>query len=239
MTLRKLWWWTSLIMLSFLLTSVFSHSAEGEQKQVWKRHGNKWEIDNSHGAIFTVYGQVSGATPSSALASRQSTFSQSLSTDQSSQIPLQASGVIEPWIHFSITGTRLDWFVRKPGAYAMKGASLTIESNTSVLVDFDGFGNLTNSENPDKSIQTFYGIEQPAAPIGQVSWIKASDLNSSDRFLIFSESSPSTTLDLWNLIFVSQSNSSCEYEDDAYITLTVQNLSTWIELGNNQLVDNK
>lgn len=225
--LASLWLTFFLVMVTFDLA--FSQSTQGEEKQVWKRQGNKWRIDNSNGATFTVFDPKSSDGTGFGLAAGVSSSSSAGVLGEATGVDLTATTTIEPWIHFSITATRLDWFVRKPGTYAMRGASLTVSSNSAVLVDFEGFANLVNQEDPAQSIGAYYGVEQPGMATGLVNWITASNFNSSDRLLIFSEGSPSKTLDLWNMISVSQSNSSCEYEDEAVITLSIQVLTVFVE----------
>ncbi|MGI6131701.1 MAG: hypothetical protein ACOYES_07500 [Bacillota bacterium] len=141
---------------------------------------------------------------------------------------------VAQWISWNISATRWDWRVRKPGTYCTDCVTFVIHSNNSVRVDYEGFADLAYEgdvvEGTLGAIATFYTMSNTGSPpVG--GWVAAESLNTPHFDLI-----PNTgtlhhgeTFKLWNKIVVDPCNSSCEYHDDAKITLSLTNMKAWID----------
>jgi hypothetical protein len=144
---------------------------------------------------------------------------------------------IAQWTKWSMTGTRWDWFVRKPGDYAADCISGTIASNQNVLVDYHDFGDLIaqHPENTvDDTIEVWYAVWGLGAPPGftDPAWTRSFDLNSEAEWDTLFDSQAlhnGITWKLWNRIHVSTCNSACEYEDVAWISLQLLGQKPWID----------
>ncbi len=146
-------------------------------------------------------------------------------------IPVTIHASVAQWIEWSITGTRWDWRVRKPGIYAGDCIGATITSNNDVQIDFDGFDNLQalgNSVNP--TIPIWYSFGETIDEAEAHGWIPAPNLDG-ESFLLEDSQDLHCGLSwkLWNKINVENCNSSCEYEDQAVITLTLKNMKIWVD----------
>jgi len=154
-------------------------------------------------------------------------------------IPVTVHASVAQWIDFTMTGTRWDWFVRKPGWYGANCITAKVASNGDVLIDYDGFGDLLNLANPTQvtPIPIWYGFGGSIAEAQSHGWIRAVDLNNSDDLLV--ENSywvgernllhESLTWKLFNRIHVVTCNTACEYEDVASLTLVANSQKPWIE----------
>ncbi len=139
-------------------------------------------------------------------------------------IPVKVNASVAQWVKFSLSGTRWDWQVRKPGTYATDCITASLQSNGDLGVDFGGFANLVGTDG-DIPVWYAYG---PSGP-GGLTWVTAADLNG--RCLIDDSADLHTgySLKLWNKIEVVACNSACEYENNACITLVLDNQKDWID----------
>jgi hypothetical protein len=154
-------------------------------------------------------------------------------------IPVTVHASVATWIDFTMTGTRWDWFVRKPGYYAANCITAKVASNGDVMIDYDGFDDLLNLANPTTvtPIPIWYSFGGSITEAQAHGWIPATALNSHDDLLV--ENSywvgprnllhEGLTWKLFNRIHVVKCNTSCEYEDVASITLIAQSQKPWIE----------
>jgi len=145
-------------------------------------------------------------------------------------IPITVHASIAQWIEWSISGTRWDWRVRKPGTYAGDCISATIKSNNDVLIDYDGFEDLHSDSSVTQDIPIWYGFGETLDQVISNGWVRSTDLNADDDLLLDSEDlHAGLSWKLWNKIEVLPCHSSCEYEDEATITLVLQNVKMWID----------
>ncbi len=147
------------------------------------------------------------------------------------QIPVKVHASVAQWIEFSISGTRYDWQVRKPGTYAANSLTATLKSNGDVGIDFDGFEDLQylGQGGVKQTIDTWYAYGEGADP-GDINWIPAAQVNELDAVVEDSCGLHSGySWKLWNKIRVTECNSACEYEDNAMITLVLKNQKIWID----------
>lgn len=156
------------------------------------------------------------------------------------EIPFKIHASVAQWIEWNFSGTRWDWFVRKPGNYAADCLTFVIKSNQAVTIDFHSFADL-EAEDPkpdqDRFIEIFYCFDPPGGvpplktnPI----WIPAADLNL-DVNWFYIDDSPALhegmQFKFWNYIHVEECNSACEYQNDAFVTLTLECQKDWIDTG--------
>jgi hypothetical protein len=161
------------------------------------------------------------------------------------RIDVKIHASIAQWIEWSMTGTRWDWFVRKPGMYAADCISGTIASNQNVLVDYHGFGDLIALE-PDKAIDdtieiwyAVWGLGTPP-PCDDAAWTRSYDMNEPAEWDTVFDSQAlhnGITWKLWNRIWVGRCNSACEYEDNAWISLQLLCQKPWIDRTTGYFVD--
>jgi hypothetical protein len=136
-----------------------------------------------------------------------------------------------------MTGTRWDWYVRKPGWYAADCISATIASNQNVLVNYEGFGDLVALDTAkaiDDTIEVWYAVWGAGAPppFTDPAWVRAESLNFEAEWDTVFDSPQlhnGVTFKLWNRIYVSDCNSACEYQNDAFISLYLCCQKPWID----------
>ncbi len=140
---------------------------------------------------------------------------------------------VAQWISWSISATRWDWRVRKPGKYAADCITFWMKSNNDVLVDYEGFEDLQyqGTGGVNQSIATWYAYSATGASTPPTAgWVTAANLNGHDDLVEDSvDLHAGLSFKLWNMIEVVDCNSSCEYEDEATVTLVLQNIKDWID----------
>jgi len=147
------------------------------------------------------------------------------------KIPVTVHASVAQWIEWTLSGSRYDWRVRKPGTYAANSLTATLKSNSDVEVDFDGFDNLQylGDDGVKEDIDTWYAYGEAGNP-GELEWIPAGRINDLDALVEDScDLHAGYSWKLWNKIKVTECNSACEYEDDATITLVLMNQKIWID----------
>ena len=190
-----------------------------EEVDTWYWDGSQW-IAQGHGNPL-VHARLWRSDPEQGSCNKEQWV-----------IDVTVHASIAQWIEWSLSGTRWDWRVRKPGIYAGDCISATVASNNDVLVDYEGFENLQavdpGAVNPE--IPVYYAIGEDINQFSDDDWIAAADLNGSDDLLEDSQAlHDGLSWKLWNKIEVSECNTSCEYEDQATITLVLQNVKIWID----------
>lgn len=149
-------------------------------------------------------------------------------------IPVTVHASVAQWIDFTMTGTRWDWFVRKPGWYAANCITAKVASNGDVLIDYQGFDNLQGTNNVIPIWYSFGGSITEAQANG---WVPGPALNDDDDLLDESEYwldgrnflHEGLTWKLFNRIHVVECNTACEYQDVAEIILCLNQQKLWIE----------
>jgi len=154
-------------------------------------------------------------------------------------IPVTVHASVAQWIDFTLTGTRWDWFVRKPGWYAANCITAKVASNGDVMIDYDGFADLLNLANPTMvtPIPIWYSFGGSITEAQANGWVPAVALNTDDDLLVENSYWRETrnvlheglTWKLFNRIHVVKCNTACEYEDVASITLVANSQKPWIE----------
>jgi hypothetical protein len=180
---------------------------------------------------------VGGEGQEDAYARCFSSFQRDSSCNKDWFIPVKIHASVAQWIRWSMTGTRWDWYVRKPGHYAADCISGTIASNQNVLVNYEDFGDLIAEDTAkaiDDTIEVWYAVWAAGAPppIGDEAWRRSYMLNDPAEWDTVFDSQAlhnGITFKLWNRIYVSNCNSACEYQDHAYISLYLCCQKPWID----------
>lgn len=152
-------------------------------------------------------------------------------------IPVTIHASIAQWLDWTMSGTRWDWRVRKPGWYAGDCITATIKSNQNVLVDYHDFNDL-QADSP-KAVNPIIPIYYHAGPLGAAlpalgssDWVHAPDMNNEaewDTLFDSLELHNGIQFKLWNMINVVNCNSACEYTDHASISLKLLCQKPWID----------
>lgn len=154
------------------------------------------------------------------------------------KIPVKIHASIAQWVDWTMSGTRWDWFVRKPGNYVADCITATLKSNQNVLVDYHGFGPLVYEGVKPSVVDTipiWYFVGDPATgpPLkDDPAWTWCTDLNNSAEWDTIYDSAnlhSGIQFKLWNRIEVVECNSACEYQDDAFISLLLLCQKEWID----------
>jgi len=227
----------AIMALLFAPAMVSAHPA-GHSLPLSAQEQEAWRLDGSNWVTMYVFDGTGQLVPSPEAMARAWTSEAILNQSCNKELwPMNVAvhASVAQWISWSITGTRWDWRVRKPGTYATDCISFTVASNNSVGVDYSGFEDLAYEGTvvPDTlgSIATYYawGTTGQGTP-PTTGWVSATNLNNDDDVIPNSALlHEGRTFKLWNQIVVEPCNSSCEYHDDAMITLSLTNMKAWID----------
>lgn len=155
------------------------------------------------------------------------------------------------WSYWSISNTRWDWKIRKPGLFAADCITLWIQSNGPIDIGFDGFDDLKrpedDEEDPDThgegtlhNIVTWYslvpftpgpGVEAPDVwDADQKGWLEAAEMDSAVIPVDDSaELHAGLYWKLFNKIDVKNCNSVGEYHNKGTITIALTNIKPFID----------
>lgn len=133
-----------------------------------------------------------------------------------------------PWVEFSVTATSHEFHVRQPGCYAAKWGRLKVRSNSSVVIDFEGFGDLV-TRSTLRPVPWELGTAPPLSPVGQVNFMPAETFNTQDIRLAPDEAR-NFECDLWSRITVSTASVAGDYIRKAGIVLVLETARDWEEV---------
>jgi hypothetical protein len=134
--------------------------------------------------------------------------------------PIYIRSVQAPHASVSVTATRLDWRVQKPGTYAALATKITASGIGKLSIQFSEFGNLSKVGGTSGTIAASYGFGDNLAAAEAAGWVSAVDLNNEVRYIDLSEPVP---VSMWSKISVGEEDSSAEYENTGVITFIVSN----------------
>jgi len=134
--------------------------------------------------------------------------------------PIYIKSAGEPHADVSVTATRLDWRVRKPGTYAALATTITASGTGKLSIQFSKFADLARTDGIAGTIAAFYGFGDDLAAAETGGWISSADLNSKTRYIDLSEPVPVL---MWSKMSVGEEVSSAEYESKGVITFIVSN----------------
>jgi len=125
-----------------------------------------------------------------------------------------------------LSATEWNWQIRKPGVFCSEVMNCTVNSHRDLLVDFEGFANLTNIPS-NTQLNTSYAISQlvPPPPNSEY-WLSANELNSAD-FIIPAHNE--MTWNLWCKVNVTNNIPALEYENRPTITFIIPGIIDWFE----------
>ncbi|MEW6227764.1 MAG: hypothetical protein AB1700_06650 [Bacillota bacterium] len=125
----------------------------------------------------------------------------------------------------TVSSTRQDWRVRKPGTYAALATEMSFTGVGTLSVQFgDGTDrDFADLQGPGggSPIETWYGFGEDLAAVETAGWTTAGALNSTTKTVTLG--SGTRKLLMWSKINVGEEDSSCEYDDQGVITFTVSN----------------
>jgi len=125
-----------------------------------------------------------------------------------------------PSASVSLSATRLDWRVRKPGTYAAEATTVTASGIGTLSMQFSEFADPSRTDGVPGTIAAFYGFGDDLAAAEAGGWISALELNNKTRYIDLSEPVPVL---MWSKISVGEEVSSAEYENKGVITFIVSN----------------
>ena len=134
--------------------------------------------------------------------------------------PIYIKSAGEPHADVSMTATRLDWRVCKPGVYAALATKITASGIGKLSIEFSGFEDLSRVAGTPGAIAVLYGFGDDLAAVETGGWISAADLNNEFRYIDLSEPVPVL---MWSKINVGEEVSSAEYENEGVITFIASN----------------
>lgn len=190
----------------------------------WQQKGNNKFVPGSH-AYLALKVKTNGLPPSD----KDLIFCDSINMEYNpvgsgkEQVPLDQiliKSASEPHADVSVTATRLDWRVRKPGTYAALATTVTASGIGTLSMQFSGFADLSRTDGVQGTIAAFYGFGDDLAAAEAGGWISAAELSNKTRHIDLSEPMPVL---MWSKIDVDEEDSSAEYENEGVMTFIVSN----------------
>ena len=164
---------------------------------------------------------------------------------------------VAQWSEWYISGTKWQWFVKKPGTYIADCIVFTLKSNGDIEITFEGFDDPYYVNTPDPSqtayIETYYGYtfgtgsgDPGSVETSGSGWFRAGGLNEQtllipEFFEAFTHKyslHDGITAHLWNKITVVECNSASTYRDTGIIRITLKEQKPWIDPDTGTYVDN-
>ncbi len=136
------------------------------------------------------------------------------------------------WCDLDVTESRYDWRILKPGTYAADCITIKIKSNNDVQLTYSGFGDLQYQEpgaGVKQTIDTYYAVAQSIPDATSADWKRASTLNGAKLLLDSQKLHDGYNMKLYNMIFVENCNSSCEYENVGTVDIKLMNIKRWVD----------
>ncbi|WP_324668112.1 hypothetical protein [Geochorda subterranea] len=190
------------------------------ETKVWELQGSTW--------VGLTFGDPNGP----ARSWNSGPYNQGITNQAVTGFQFTNHASVAQWVEYTMSGTRKDWRIRRPGIYASDSMTGTIKSNNDVVISFSGFGPLAYEapgQGVDEYIETEYGYSTVEDP-NLVVWVPAEDLNETSILLEDSEALHyGQQWKLWSKINVGPSNSSSEYENVGTVTVTLTNIKLWID----------
>lgn len=144
---------------------------------------------------------------------------------------------VAQWLDWSLSGTRKDWRVLKPGTYASDSVTAYIKSNNDVIIKFwaeDPVYLNPDAESPP--IPTWYGyaIGQTSSHISDVEdWVRAADYSEDSPLVITLRYEDGLPDGLYYRIFekieVRDEHRSSDYHGMGGLLICITNLKFWVD----------
>jgi hypothetical protein len=131
-------------------------------------------------------------------------------------------------IKWSLDAGVMGFQVRKPGAYTSCIATMTLESNCRVNVSFESFSDLISVRSSRSGpISAFYATTPPDQTDPPAEFLPPADFN--QHTLVVPMDAGEYRFSIWGKIVIGDEVTACEYEDDATISLELENHNTYID----------
>lgn len=130
-----------------------------------------------------------------------------------------------PYARISLSATRLDWRVRRPGTYAALATEITASGNASLSIQFDGFGSLKPVNGESGAIDAFYSFGRSLPDNLHTLWKPASSLNEESgwiRGLTLDPVEP-IKVSMWAKVVVGEDDPPGNYANEGVITFIIDN----------------
>lgn len=139
---------------------------------------------------------------------------------------------VAQWLNFTVSGTRKDWRVLKPGTYASNSVTANITSNNDVRVRFylDDPTYLGDAESP--AIEATYGYSDDSGtdPGLVTQWQRANGEENAVEFTIpYEDIKNGSEYHIWQQITVTEDHRSSDYEGTGLLQISVTNLKHWVD----------
>lgn len=144
---------------------------------------------------------------------------------------------VAQWIKWSISGTRKDWRVLRPGTYASDSVTAKIASNNDVVIEFwaEDPEYLEEDRGVTRTIPKWFSYSEGVLPedADLNGWLPASETSEENPFVIRLTDSAALheglTYKIWEKIEVLPSHSSSDYEGTGKVTIYLTNIKHWVD----------
>lgn len=147
---------------------------------------------------------------------------------------------VAQWVEYSISGTRKDWRILRPGIYASNSVSAVIKSNNDVIIEFYATDpvyqdSVNGGSSVTPTIPKWFSYSEGNDPAGADAngWYRASEYDAENPLVITMADSAALhaglTYKIWEKIEVVPSNSSSDYEGDGTVTIKLTNMKHWVD----------
>lgn len=149
---------------------------------------------------------------------------------------------VAQWVEYTISGTRKDWRVLRPGTYASNSVTAMIRSNNDVIVEFfatdpEYLSDINGRESVTPTIPKWFGYsqgqDQNLAEVEANGWYRGSDYSADNPLVIFFGDSAGLhaglAFKIWERIEVVPSNTSSDYEGTGTLTIKLTNMKHWVD----------
>ncbi len=135
-----------------------------------------------------------------------------------------------PCVEWSLDASAFNFYVRKPGIFASRLATMIVEGNIDLNITFESFGDLLPvAGSGSGAIPAFYATAPAAEPNPPLLFLTPADFN--QQGLTIPGDEQEHRFSLWSKIEVTNVVTGCEYQNEAAITLTLENSEAWIDDG--------
>ncbi|BAS28681.1 hypothetical protein [Limnochorda pilosa] len=137
------------------------------------------------------------------------------------------------WMRLELPATRKDWRVRKPGDYTSLALQVRISSNSSVIVQFQDFGDLTSQgpvpEGSSSAIATWYAAGDTLGEASAAGWWPSGQLND-QAFTFASSETLRQGVDwfLWERLDVGPEHAPGEYQSEGVVRFVLANAAVLV-----------
>ena len=144
-------------------------------------------------------------------------------------IPMLVHASLAQWSRVILDATVMDWQILKPGDYAARLTTISLQSNGDVLFDFHDMGDLINEEGD--IIPTQYALMPVGLEPGPNDWIPAELLNDPALWPYLDEDQEHNPIDvvIWIRLIPHECDSACEYVDRWVLTVDLLEQKDWVE----------